>query len=134
VSRRDATPYSQRREWSAPEGYGQPVDQLREGYFRHKLRGGGVYVGIQIAYGPPADPVTGEPLDRSWRWQAFVNGKLVEDLDQVWPACAGDPITFEEYQTYCARQRWAEQHAPDSAYANPRKKIDPLSGRDPMLF
>lgn len=132
--RTDHTPYANRA--SGPVDVSGAVDVSRpvEGYFRHKLRSGGVYVGIQIAYRPPLDPVTGEEMDRSWRWQAFANGKLIEDFDQVWPACAVDPIGADEYQTYCNRQRWAEQHAPASAYADPRKRVDPLSSNNPLPF
>lgn len=103
------------------------------GFYRHKLRSGSIAGGVRLFYGPPRDPVTGEELDRSWRWQAEFNGQPV-DFDQVWPACAGAPITAAEYQTYIARQRWAEENAPDSAYADPRRKYNSLSASTPLDF
>lgn len=47
--------------------------------------------------GPPADPITGEMLDRSWRWQAMVSGALV-DIDTVWPWVAAEKIERERYE------------------------------------
>lgn len=101
------------------------------GYYRTKLRGGGVLVGIRLWHGAPVDPVTGEELDRSWRWQAEANGEPL-DFDRVWPGCAGDPITEQQYRGYVAQQRWAQQHAPDSSFADPRKRHDPLTALLPF--
>ena len=103
------------------------------GYYRGKLRSNGIVGGIKLSYGPPLDPVTGEQLDRSWRWQALFNGDPVE-FDDVWPKCAGDRISADDYRTYVKRQRWAQVHAPQSAYADPRKRHDPLSLHSPLPF
>ncbi|QZP06834.1 hypothetical protein [Caenibius sp. WL] len=103
------------------------------GYYRYRLRAGAVKGGVKLWYGPPLDPVTGEELDRSWRWQAQFEGEYV-DFDRVWPACAGDPITPAEYDQYISRKRWAEKHAPGSAYANRAKRIDLLSPDEPLPF
>lgn len=103
------------------------------GHYRTKLRSGGVFVGVRIWHGPPLDPDTGEELDRSWRWQAHLNGEYIE-LDRVWPQCAADPITPEEYKLMCAKAEWAKQHAPASAYTDPRKRIDLLSTANPLPF
>ena len=101
------------------------------GYYRMKLRSGGVRGVVKLVYGPPLDPVTGEELDRSWRWQAFFNGEMI-DVERAWPGCAADPTTEEHYQRAIARQSWAQESAPDSAYADPRKKLDLLSS--PLPF
>lgn len=101
------------------------------GFYRTRLRSGAPYVGVRIWYGQPLDPVTGEEMDRSLRWQAQANGSYV-DLDRVWPKCAGDPITEAEHAHLIRVQQWAESNAPDSALADPRRRIDPLSS--PMLF
>ena len=61
---RDATPYAQRRQWVAPEGYGVDAENPTAGYYRTRLRSGGVQVGVYIWFGPPFDPETGEELDR----------------------------------------------------------------------
>jgi hypothetical protein len=97
-----------------------------EGYYRAKLRSGGAYVGVRIWNGPPRDPLTGEELDRSWRWQAEVNGEVV-DIDDAWPRLAHENITAADYAVHCRQQGWAREHAPDSALANPRRRHDPLT-------
>lgn len=109
------------------------VSEPVAGYYRFRLRSGAVRGGVKLWYGAPHDPVTGEELDRSWRWQAEFNGEYIE-FDRCWPQCAGDPITEREYRQCIARQRWAEQNAPDSAYANPTKRIDHLSTATPLPF
>lgn len=106
-------------------------DQPFEGHFRMRLVSGGVPVGIRIWYGPPHDPVTGEELDRSWRWQATANDKPI-DLERVWPRCAGDPIGEVEHAYLVAQQRWGERHAPDSPQADPTRKVDLLSAPIPL--
>lgn len=119
---------------SAPRAYaGQDISTPTAGYFRHRLRSGSVDVGVYLWHGQPADPVTGELLDRSWRWQAMVNDEPA-DFDHVWPGCAGDPISEADYRRYCARQDWARKAAPESAYAEPSRKVDRLSTNHPMPF
>lgn len=103
------------------------------GFFRYRLRSNGVRGGVKIWFGPPHDPVTGEELDRSWRWQALFDDQPVH-FDDVWPACTGEPISEADYRRYCARRKWAEQHAPQSAYADPRKKHDLFSIDSPLPF
>ncbi|MDE2436460.1 MAG: hypothetical protein KGM49_09385 [Sphingomonadales bacterium] len=112
----------------------QDVSRPQEGFYRHRLSGRSVVVGVRIHYGPPLDPVTGEELDRSWRWQSEVNGDPYADFDRIWPGCTGDPITEAEYRNYCNRQRWAREHAPESSYAEPGRRHDPLSSATPLPF
>ena len=103
------------------------------GFYRTRLRSGGVRVGVRIWFGPPKDPVTGEELDRSPRWQAEVNGKYI-DLDRVWPSCARDPIDAREYAYLTKLQAWGEEHAPDSPQADPTRRVDLLSPSTPLPF
>lgn len=103
------------------------------GFYSTRLRSGGVMVGIELRYGPPLDPVTGEELDRSWRWIAFANGEPVE-FDDVWPKCAAEPITEADYRGYIGQQGWARKYAPRSAHADPRRKRDPFSDAEPLPF
>ena len=110
---------------------GHDPDQPVAGFYRRRLRSGGVYVGIRIWHGPPHDPVTGEELDRSWRWQAEANGKPI-DLERVWPKCAGDPIGPAEHAYLVAQQRWGEAEAPDSPQANPTRRVDLLNAPIPL--
>lgn len=122
--------YSQRR--AAPAGYqGFDPDTPIAGFYRARLRSGAVYVGVRIWFGPPKDPVTGEELDRSHRWQAEANGQYI-DLERVWPRCADEPINASEYAYLMTRQRWAEDNAPDSAMADPTRRVDPLQSE--ILF
>jgi hypothetical protein len=110
---------------------GFDVEKPVPGYYRMKLRSGGVFGVVRIWWGPPADPITGEELDRSYRWQAAFNGELI-DLERAWPACARMPATERDYQLAIKRQGWAKQHAPQSAYADPRTPLNPLDA--PLTF
>jgi hypothetical protein len=101
------------------------------GYYRLRLNGRGVWGVVRIWLGPPHDPVTGEELDRGWRWQASFNGEPI-DLERAWPVCAKHPTDEQHYRRVIARQQWAQEHAPGTAYADPRARHDPLSG--PLPF
>jgi hypothetical protein len=107
------------------------TDEPVAGFYRMRMRMGGVPVGIRIWFGPPHDPVTGEVLDRGWRWQVHINGEMI-DIERVWPVCARQVITEIEYERHCVKQKWARQHVPDDALAQPRKSIDHL--QTPMMF
>jgi hypothetical protein len=56
---------------------------------------------IKLWYGPPSDPVTGEELDRSWRWQALIDGHETEWYE-VWPN--GRPISQGQYEMMLASE------------------------------
>ena len=114
-----------------PIAAGYSVEAPTVGWYRYRLVAGGHPVAIRIWHGPPLDPVTGEELDRSYRWQATANGEPV-DLDRCWPACGREPITATEAAYLTGLAAWAQQNAPDSAAANPRRKIDLLN--EPMPF
>lgn len=101
------------------------------GLYKMRLRTGGVMVGIRIWYGPPHDPVTGEEMDRGWRWQAHANRELI-DMERVWPKCADAPITDDDYNHLSGLQSWAKENAPKTAFADPTRKIDPLSASLPF--
>lgn len=120
----------------APKGRifeGFDADTPVEGFYAFSLRSGAVKVGVRIWHGPPADPHTGEPMDRSWRWQATANGEQI-DLERVWPQCARSPISEADYQLMVNRQAWAKEYAPRSAFASPTKKYDPLDSANPLPF
>jgi hypothetical protein len=109
------------------------VSEPVAGFYRLRLGRDTITGGVRLWFGPPHDPVTGEELDRSWRWQAEFNGEVI-DFDRVWPVCAGDQITEQEYQRYIARRDWARENAPDSAYAERGRRLDPLSTKSPLPF
>lgn len=123
--------YGERRQFRAKVGY--DVSTPTGGWYRMKLRPGGIYGAIRIWYGQPPDPVTGELLDRHLRWQASFNGDPI-DLDRVWPKCGREPITDREASRLIEQAKWAKQAAPDSAYADPQRKHDPLSTKSPLPF
>ena len=125
--------YSEASRLPPAPAVGADVSEPCAGFFRHRLRSGSVIGGVRIWHGPPCDPDTGEKMDRGWRWQAVFDEEPVE-FDAVWPACTGSPITEAEYRSLCARREWARKNAPQSAYANVGRKIDPLSIHEPLPF
>jgi hypothetical protein len=132
--RKSSVPYAERKPARPIDTSGyQDVSQPNAGFFRFKLGGGTIAGGVRIWHGPPHDPVTGEEMDRSWRWQAEFNGEPIP-FERVWPACTGSPITDEEYRRYIARQQWARENAPDSAFAERGRRRDPLSLNEPLPF
>lgn len=123
---RSATPYAQREVRPVHVAGALDVSEPVAGFFRMKLNSRGVAVGIRIWFGQPLDPVTGEEMDRSLRWQAQCNGRPIE-LDRVWPQCAGQRIDAAEYAYLSSLQAWGEQHAPSSPEANPHKPVNWLT-------
>lgn len=121
---------------------GLDVSAPEEGYFRYRLGSGQPYIGVRVLFGPPTDPYTGEELDRGWRWQLEIQGDRylpsgeAHDWNRHWPACAQpeNAITEAEYRGYIAKQAWARQHAPKSAFAEPGRKVDLLSLDHPPAF
>jgi hypothetical protein len=125
---REVRDYSQRFDVQA---HGFNPDVPVAGFYRFRMRSGGALCGVRIWHGQPSDPVTGELLDRSLRWQAQVNGDPV-DLARVWPKCAADPIDADEYEYLRSVQSWAKQHAPTSPQANLMQRINPLTAPTPF--
>jgi hypothetical protein len=131
---RDPTPYgdnSRRVVTSQRTPINDGTDTPVAGFYRGKVRGGGALCGFRIWYGAPLDPLTGEELDRSLRWQAQCNGEYI-DIERVWPQCGRMPITEIEYNHHCAKQDWAREHIPQDALANPHRRVDHLA--TPLLF
>lgn len=118
---RSTVPYSERRPYTPPAGYGFNPDKPVPGHYR--LRVHGVAQGIRIWFGAPLDPVTGDELDRGPRWQAERNGEPV-DLEHVWPRCAADKITADEYAYLTQLARWTDDAGVQAS--------DPL--QSPMMF
>lgn len=107
------------------------VDRPIPGWYRRRLVKGGPWVGARIWFGPPFDPVTREPLDRSHALRCEVNGEQVDVYD-AWTWLAGEPITETEFRYLEALREHAIAHEPDLPAANPRRRIDPL--RTPLPF
>lgn len=121
--------YNERREPVQAVGFNPDVPIA--GLYRMSLVSKGVPVGVKIWHGPPHDPVTGEELDRGWRWQATANGRPV-DLERAWPKCADAPIDQAEHDYLTSLQDWGEAHAPSSPQANPKRAVDFL--RAPLVL
>lgn len=102
------------------------------GLYRMRLVKGAVWSAIRIWFGPPHDPVTGEEMDRSHRWQASINGKTIDHITRVWPRVAEDSIDQAEYDRLMALQKWSEQHDPDGPFSNPAEPVDRLNA--PLPF
>lgn len=131
--RRDATPYGSQAVRAMHVAGAVDVSEPVAGFYRGKLRSRSIVGGIRIWFGPPHDPVTGEELDRSHRWQAEFDGQYVE-FDDVWPVCADEPISEQRYREFVGRREWARTNAPNSAFAKVGKRYDPLSSSEPLPF
>jgi len=130
---RSAVPYGERR--ALERSYaGFDTETPVAGFYRVRLGADTVAIGIRIWFGAPLDPVTGEEMDRGWRWQAQCDDGSLIDLERVWPACARRPISEADFRMREGRRRWAQRAAPDSAYANRGQKYDPLSSDNPLPF
>lgn len=105
-------------------------DQPIAGYYKMRLRRNGMFVAIRIWFGQPRDPITGDLMDRSLRWQATSNGKPIE-LERVWPQCAADRIDEATARDLIQIQRWGQANG-HVALADPTRPIDPL--KSPLMF
>lgn len=105
------------------------VDTPQPGYFRLRRRG---YPDrpAAIIHAPSNDPVTGQPLDRSYWWAALIDGLPVgepspapgTEVMSIWHY--GEPISAEEYTFMVADAEWCRAHAPAEPRANPRQRVD----------
>lgn len=112
--------------WSqALAGAGPAIDMNdpQPGYYRRRLVRGGPWVPARIWYGLPADPWTGDLLDRSPRLQCEVAGELRDPLDQ-WTWLAARPIAEADYWFEIEDRKWLAQHRPSDPKANPKQPIN----------
>lgn len=124
VLRRPPLPPRGRHLW-APRN----LDKPEPGYYRMRLVKGGALVACAIVYGPPNDPETGEPLDRSWRWSALIDGQEAGEPDHQptanieWIWTSGEQIDRETYDLMLAQATWDRTYAPKAPAATPRRAI-----------
>jgi len=87
------------------------ADAPREGLYQW-VRAGCVPRAVRVWFGLPSDPLTGEPLDRSPRWQLAIDGAVIDGTEtgpwaagwaDVWPLVADAPIGRAEYEYLVAR-------------------------------
>lgn len=99
-------------------------DEPRAGFYRLRQVKGGPWVGVRIWHGPPVDPERPlRLLDRSWRWQACLDGRRCP-VDRVWPWCVAEPIDRPTYRYLLALGRWARAYAPGAPEANPGSRVN----------
>lgn len=95
------------------------------GYYRTRLVAHGVWCPVHIWHGQPADPVTGELLDRSPRWQATIRGEPYGgDVLDLWFWVSAHPISKAEYDYQVAMHKHATEHEPRLPEAAPKTRID----------
>jgi hypothetical protein len=99
------------------------------GCYRTRLAKGAPDSAVRIWLGPSIDPATGEEVqERSFHWQCSVNGQRVP-LDTVWPGCAREPITADEYRRLLERNLTLDEESP---FYNPRRPVDLASAPPPF--
>ncbi len=101
------------------------TDEPTAGFYKVRLTRNGPFVPVKIWHGPPLDPVTGEEMDRSWRWQALRNGEEI-DIDFVWPWAGRNPISEAEYKRLAATMAWARK-VPSAPENQPHEPINKLT-------
>ncbi len=107
-------------------------DSPQPGYFRLRLRRGGVASVAVITHNLPRDPSTGELLtERSRLWEVFIDGLPIArpspdpqtaGVFSVWGQ--GTQISKAEHDAHVARAAWMREHRPDMPEANPTKRHD----------
>lgn len=88
-----------------------------------RRRRGAPPVGIRIYFDHPRDPEGQRLVDRGMRWHADENGVEI-DIETVWPQCARERITEDEYRYMVDAFRFAVSNAPMDPRATPRRKTD----------
>lgn len=115
------------------------ISKPRPGLFKLRLVRGGPWVAARIVHMAARDPVTGEALDRSPLWSAYVNDELLAEpspdyveakVNRIWEY--GRPIDLAEYKFLLAQHRHAARYEPNHPAADPRRAIDPLTSPPPF--
>lgn len=119
-------------------------DRLIAGcYLISRQRADRVDMPVRIWFGPPLDE-DGNALDRSYRWQvavcgmvldepARIGGITINDISDIWPTCASNPIGRDEYEFRLARASYAAANDPNDPFGTPGGRIDPMTAPLPFL-
>lgn len=105
-------------------------DDPQCGFFKRRLRRGGVLVPARIWLYSPIDIGTGELVDDEVL-QCEVDGQYANPVEQ-WSYLCGNPITEQEFNYLMALRQHAQVHEPDLPHADPRKPVDWLTA--PLPF
>lgn len=115
------------------------MNEPEPGHYLVRLTKGGPLVAARIVYQPATDPVTGQLLDRSWYWWAWIDGRLIAEPSPSWVASgvdriwhSGERCTPHEYNRRLKLKDWAERSAPFAPEANADKPID-LNELPPLI-
>jgi hypothetical protein len=101
------------------------TDIVTPGFYETRLVKQGPPVAVRIAYAPPDDPITGEPLDRSYRVRCWIRGEEIEDAGRIHDmAMTARPIEEHRYRYLMAVAAWEVEHRPDLPAASPRQAVD----------
>jgi hypothetical protein len=63
---------------------------------------------VRISIDDCRDPLTSEPLDRPYRLVCTV-AEHARPVEDVWPSCAGNPISPAEYRYLTELLSWTDQ-------------------------
>ena len=107
-------------------------DNPQPGYFRLRLRRGGVASVAVITHNLPRDPATGETLtERSRLWEVFIDGLPIgrpspnpqtAGVFSVWGL--GTQISKTEHDEHVKRAAWMREHRPDMPESDPMRRVD----------
>lgn len=98
------------------------VDELKAGYYKLRKTKGGVWVAAELIWGPPEDPITGEALDRSWRWWVKVNGRYDPKMN-LYRVTNSPRITKAKHDSMVEVHNWAVENARALPEANPHRPV-----------
>lgn len=122
-----------RRPYVTPPRHLQPsrnVSAPEPGFFRIRLEKDKAPVAARIRYEPTRDPVTNEPLDRTWWWSAEIRGAPADRpspsptrwVEKIWTS--GARLTEAEY--YLLLDAEYEPDSPQAQESVDVKRLRPL--------
>ncbi len=101
------------------------TDQPVPGFYSVRLRRGAAPCVAEIRWEQPLDPVTGETLDRSYRYTVRINGVFFYDDATLWKVHDyGRPISRVVHDNHIDRARWALRYDPENPICNPLRRAD----------
>lgn len=96
------------------------IDLPQPGFFKTRAIRSGPWIPCELRYNQPLDPETGDPLDRSFMWEAFRDGVSIGSpspdptragVMAVWPYWHA--ITEDEFRYLTELRKWQRENAPE---------------------